>query len=1339
MAKPPVFHQSPRERKLFFAETIQIEEPATAPNEPATEISDILIPIGMTVFGLLFVVVVSTLTSNSTYILFSLGISVPLMLGTYIVTYLRYRREKRGFLKETTNRKNNYENMLEKLASDLSSAEGKNREILEYYNPTPMECLQEIVSCYDPQRLWSRAPSDVDFLSLRVGIGAVPNLMHINPPEQSALNPDPLIDAARSLKEEFKNIRNAPVNLPLYDAGIIGIAGPQYLAYSTVRTILFNLITHHSPADVKIVALYSKDDADSWSWLRWLPHLWTDDRFERYIACDANSAKTLLNSLEEKLLRRIPTIRQSVFDEIKRPIPAYVFLISDASLIRGHSIQQLLDKGRDYNIYTILIAESIRNLRNSCRAWVNLRADKPTLHIGINSNAVEDITYSPDRDEVTVELADRVARMLAPLRLPIEYSTDDIPRMVTLLRVLGVDKVEELNIRQNWQSNDPYYSMSVPIGLRKNGELQYLDFHEDRNLKPDIRYAHGPHGLVAGIPGSGKGELLQTLITSIATRFHPEQVNFCLFDFKMGATSKPVKKLPHVVNEITNEHMELVPRAIVSLVAELNRREKLIIKEAGVSHIDDYQELYRNNKVSQPLPYLIIIVDEFRVLKEAYPDLMSALIEIAAKGRFAGMPLLLVNQQLAGIVDNDIQKNTFFRICLKVADENESSTILARPEASDLRGNGQAYIQLRNCDPWKFEKIQVAWANAPYSPESSANTPLLEVNEVALNGERLRTKTYDSQGRQLDAIITHIVTQAEQIGIKRSQKIWKAPLKDHIVLDQVRPEGGWDGRSWKKTARWLNPVIGQMDVPVDQAQPRIQINLGQTGHLYITSGDFDQSRLVLRTIITSLVRDHSPKELNLYCLDFGSFGLRIFESLPHMGAILSKGENKRIRRLFSWLETAIESRRRWRINANVESLAVAHQRGNIPSTPPAIVVFIDNIAAIIEEMDLQEQFETLIREGKEEGIHFVITGDTTIFYKLTVRELINERLALQLDSQQSYQKVLGGDNYPHWLSIPKRGLGRGLFKSNRVWECQIATPTMSLDGANQNAEIASLVADMANYAREVHYQKPWDIPVLPKLVRLEEINSIDDIRANWSVNQEDQELNAYIALDEWNVEPVKVSLKRDGPHFLITGPPQSGKTTALKTWLLALATQYSTGQVHFILLDTFKEKLADIQSLPHVESYAATKEEYSESLKRLHDLEKDREKTNERWPAIIVAIDDSELLDFSTADFVFERISRGGALGIHFLLVSSITRAKERPSLINNILQNSSGMILGSTDLEQDAYRIFNWTLSKHQPKKMPPGQAFLFRRGYPLVVQIAFDGEAPNENLLMQLKTTQL
>lgn len=1335
MSKPPVFQNSPRERKSFSSEVLEIEPPSNAPAEPATEISDILIPIGMTVFGLLFVVVISTMTSNSTYILFSLGISVPLMLGTYIVTYQRYRREKRKFKLETSNRKNNYEEMLKKHQIYLARLESENKEILEYYNPSPIECFREIISCYAPRRLWARLPSDPDFLSLRIGIGDNPNPVQISPPDQSLLNPDSLIDAAHNLKKEFKYIRNSPVNIPLYEVGIVGVAGSQDMAYAAVRAILFQIITHHSPADVKIVALYSEQHSNNWQWLRWLPHVWTDDRSERYLACDADSAKELLNGLEEKLLRRQPNGKQNVFDIVKRPLPAYIFFIADASLIRNHSIQQLLDKGKDSNIYTILIGESVENLRNSCRAWINLRNAAPVLHSEINSKTINDITYSSDDDEVSVELADRVARMLAPLRLPVESSIEDVPRIAPLLKVFGVDRVEELNVVHNWQVNNPYKSLSVPIGLRKGGERQYLDFHEDRNLKPDIRYAHGPHGLAAGIPGSGKGELLQTLIASIATHFHPEQVNFCLFDFKMGATSKPVRLLPHVVNEITNEHMELVPRAVASLVAELQRREKLIIKEAGVSHIDDYHELYRNNKVKEQLPYLIIIVDEFRVLKEAYPELMSALIEIAAKGRFAGMPLLLVNQQLAGVVDNDIQKNTFFRICLKVADENESSTILARPEASDLRGNGQAYLQLRNCDPWKFEKIQVAWANAPYSPESSTNTSSLEINEVALNGERKRTKTLNYQGRQLDAVIAHIVTQAQQISINQRRKVWMPPLDDHITLDQVRPKGGWNGQNWEKAPRWLSPIIGQMDVPIEQIKPYMQINLGQSGHLYITSGNFEQSRLVLRTIITSLVRDHSPKELNLYCLDLGSFGMRIFEPLPHMGAILSKGEYKRIRRLFSWLETSIEARKQWRITANVESLSIAHQRGNISDTPPAIVVFIDNIASIVDEMDMQEQFETLIREGKDEGVHFVITGDTTVFYKLTVRELINERLALQLDSQQSYQKVLGGDNYPSWLVAPKKELGRGLFRTDSIFECQVATPTISFDGANQNAEIASLVADMSNQARISHYQKPWDAPVLPNLVRLEDIISLD-IQANWGENQNVHELDACIALDEWDVKPVKVRLKKDGPHFLITGPPHSGKTTALKTWLLALATQYSAKQVNFILLDTFKEKLADLQNLPHTKGYASTKEDYATVLKKLQGIEKDREQHNRRWPPIIVAIDDSELLDFSITDFIAERINRGGALGIHFLLVSSIARAKERPSLINNILQNSSGMILGSTDLEQDSYRIFNNSLSKHHPKKMSPGHAYLFRRGYPIVVQIACDGESPNENLLEQLRT---
>ena len=227
--------------------------------------------------------------------------------------------------------------------------------------------------------------------------------------------------------------------------------------------------------------------------------------------------------------------------------------------------------------------------------------------------------------------------------------------------------------------------MAAPIGVTKSG-IVYLDLHDK---------AHGPHGLVAGTTGSGKSEVLQTYILSIATIFHPYEVSFVIIDFKGGGMANQFKNLPHLLGAITNIDGKEMERSLKSIKAELRKRQKLFA-EAEVNHIDKYIQEYKAGKVDIPIPHLILIVDEFAELKAEQPEFMKELVSAARIGRSLGVHLILATQKPSGQVDDQIWSNSKFKLCLKVQSQEDSNEVLKSPLAAEIKEPGRAYLQVGN-------------------------------------------------------------------------------------------------------------------------------------------------------------------------------------------------------------------------------------------------------------------------------------------------------------------------------------------------------------------------------------------------------------------------------------------------------------------------------------------------------------------------------------------------------------------------------------------------------------------------------------------------------------------
>ena len=1302
-------------------EEIEIPAPPPAPTKPSTSPISLLLPAGLTLVGLSVMIAVGASQGGSQTLLLSMAISLPVMLGSSLVSFINYSSQKRTYRREVEEREEKYKALLQRKRQYLERLRDKTWAALCKNDPDPPECLG-LVGRRDPGRLWARASDDEDFLTLRLGLGQRPFQVTVKPPEQqSPLDSDPLVQEAQDVAAGFAVVPKVPISLSLCQAGVAGLAGPRQMVLNAARSLALQIATHHSPHDVKIVAIYPAREAGDWEWLRWLPHVWSDDRNHRFLAHERDAAHALLTSFHERLNRRRLQPGQDK-DNV-----ALVFFLADPRLVGGEPILPLLLKqGPALGAFPVLLADQVAGLPRQCQGLAKVEPGQPTLIERVPDYSV--LSYAPD--QVSVGEANRFSRTMAPIRLKRQYAAEEIPipTTVPLLEVLGVEQVEDLDVLNQWKVNDPCDSMAVPVGKRAGGEIQYLDLHERRG-DPDIRSGHGPNALVAGTVGSGKSELLQSLVASLAVHFHPHEVAFVLLDFKPPGMAEALKSLPHVVNAIDLNDLDLVPRALKSLEAELKRRGQLFTK-VGVGHIDDYMERYRKHdkQAKEPLPYLVLIVDEFRRLRDKLPETLKRFVEVATIGRAFGFRMILATQKPAGVVSQQIDSNTELRLCLRVAKAEDSQEMIKRADAAFLTGAGRVYMRVG--EDAVFEIFQSAWSGAPYVPGGYVVSDPNEIVEVALDGSRhplcLSPKPMAVQeaGTQLKAVVSHIREEARRAGIRRLQGPWLEPLPEHLALEDVRPVGGWDGKTWQPTDRWLCPVIGLQDDPANQRQPLLQSDLGRRGHLFICSGPGSDNRTMLRTLVVSLARDHSPAELHLYCLDFGSFGLQVFENLPHVGAVIHRDEPQRVRRLFRWLLAELESRKRWLARHGVGSLAESRAQEDGGDTPAALVLIVDNLAALREDLDTMDVLAQLALEGRAVGIHLILAGDQTAAGLFKVLENVALRIALQIGDAADYKMIVGG--YPEELFLPEDVPGRGLYNGLSPLECQVALPIAGKVGADQEAELETLVGDMRQAWVAKGHKPPMPIGVLPLQVSLRDLlqPSSTDRRPVPSLSVP---LRVPIGLDDLTLDPISVDLAADGPHFLITGPPQSGKTTALTTWLLALAETFPEEMVQFILLDTFKGSLAVLKDLPHVRHYAMLEEEQVSVLKDLRAVLQTRriEKQVGARPALIVVADDYEFLTYeSVKNSLKEHAQQDHPFGFHIILAGETAQMQGYDPFRKQVSAYGSGLIVGSNDLIGD-FGIFGLSIPSGKAKQvLSPGRGYLLRHKQYRLVQVATPGD---------------
>ena len=953
----------------------------------------------------------------------SVVMSLSMLSGTLLwPTLTKYYQNKTGEKKEK-DRKSAYSAYLSKLEAQVAGEIARQEKILRENDRSCGDYLKLLEA--RPLQIWERTGKHSDFLRICLGYGRLPMQAQIQYPERSfSVEQEELTEAMYQFGEKERWLQNVPICLPLKERRITGIyaAHGQLLAYA--KQLILQLSVLHSYDEVKLVVLYDEKDEQELSFLRWLPHTMDNERKMRYLASTTDEAVTLSADLEQILEHRRGLDQGALAQE---PVHYVVLCLSKQLGNKTQCLRTLLQSGESLGFSVIAMCERLKDLPKECTAVVRLEEGGNGSLTLLDDTAREPVAFQARLPEQLPMQA--AVRVLANTILDVNDSSFRMPKRYTFLQMLDVGMVEHLNLAENWSVSDPTKSLAAPIGIDAYGDPVMLDLHER---------AHGPHGLIAGMTGSGKSETIIAYILSMAIHYHPHEVAFVLIDYKGGGMAKAFEKLPHTAGIITNLDGNEINRSLMSMQSELHRREGIfreVSRQHGISNIDiyKYQKLYREGKVSEPLPHLVVISDEFAELKKDQPDFMAALTSTARVGRSLGVHLILATQKPGGVVDDQIRSNSRFRLCLKVQDRGDSTEMMDRPEAASLVDTGRFYLQVGNNEVFKLG--QSAWAGASYHPAAKAIRELDDaVSIIDKNGRTLVEVNTDpfahrkDAPKQLDVITKFIRQVSDEEGI-RPWKMWLDPLPGRITAESLlqkyphRPSGGLT----------LAPVVGEYDDPAHQRQDVLTVPLTAAGNVLVYGAPGSGKTMFLEAMCCALMREHTPKEVHLYILDFGAETMTAFAEAPHTGDVVLSHEGEKLEKLFQLLDRQLEERKKLLSRSGGSFVRCSEQSG---TKLPNIVVMLHNYANFTQ---LYEQYldklACLTREGNRYGIFFVLTCSGVNQVRLNMQQNFKSIFCLQLNQSGDYSVVLGKTG----SLVPAKHPGRGMFRFDKdsVLEFQI--------------------------------------------------------------------------------------------------------------------------------------------------------------------------------------------------------------------------------------------------------------------------------------------------------------
>ena len=1152
---------------------------------------------------------------------------------------------------------------LGELRTTVRTAAKAQRRERNWRYPAP-ETLSYLVE--DGTRVWERDPSVDDHLAARIGVSDQPLCLSLVAPELPPITDlDPVsTTAAHRFIVTHDTQSGLPTYLRLTRFRSIQLVGEDL---DPLRGLARGIITHlaalQSPEELQIVIAAGPDALPHWEWAKWLPH--TQSSRLR----DALGSARMIGSDPETLLRMLPADlreRPRFAPDTVFPGPHVLVVVDGASVKPGDSVFAGGLQG-----VTVLDLPSTWD-DNDDPETARIHVSGGTAELAEGRSQQETITP----DDMSLVEAEAVARRLAPLTRetggggPVSRTSK---RQQDLFELLGMPDVRDLDLSQQWRILPERDRLRVPIGQDTDGAPLILD------LKESASQGMGPHGLIIGATGSGKSEVLRTLVLSLALTHSPEQLNFVLVDFKGGATFAGMADMPHVSAIITNlgEEISLVDRMQDALQGEMVRRQELLRSAGNFVNVGEYEKARKNGRDDlPPLPALLIVADEFSELLSAKPEFIESFVAIGRLGRSLHVHLLLASQRLEESRLKGLDTHLSYRIGLRTFSAAESRTVIGVPDAYHLPQEPGGGLLKVGSDA-ELTQFRAAYVSGP--PPARRITASSEVVDGAAQAARIMPFTAASQELS-DPVVEAAAAEATaerraaelaaaepvedrstfELAVARmagqgpaAHQVWLPPLEDPATLDQllgklaVSYELGLHAPRWREHRRLTIP-IGITDVPLQQRRDVLTLDLsGAAGHVAIVGAPLSGKSTAARTLVSALALTHTPHEVQCFVIDFGgSFaGLR---DLPHLAGLATRGEPEVIRRTVAEVTSLLNAREAFFREHGIDSIDTYRTRrepGVLDDGYGDIFLIIDGWATLRSDYEaLEVAVQQIAARGLGFGVHIVLTASRWLDVRPNIKDLLGGRIELRLgDHSDSEINRRAASNV---TALP----GRGLDPSG----LQMLTALPRIDGDTASESLVDGVEDLV-----AKIGSAWQRDPGPKLRLLPERLPLEELRAHPSADP----ATLLLGLDEAELAPIGFDPARE-QHLFLYGDSGSGKSSMLRTLVHEIGRRYEPGAARIFMVDYRRAHLGEIPE-EYLGAYLTTADQTVGAVNQLVEFFRDRlpgpdvtadQLRNRSWwtgAEGFIMIDDYDLVatqQGNPAAPLAQLLAQAGDVGLHVIV-----------------------------------------------------------------------------------------
>ncbi|BCJ45198.1 type VII secretion protein EccC [Actinoplanes ianthinogenes] len=1206
---------------------------------------------------------------------------------------------------------------LSQLRAQLRNTIRQQREALYYRNPDPAT----LWTFADSGRLWERRRGDADFTVVRIAVGVQEVATRLIPPQTRPVDElEPLCAMAlRKFVNTYSVVPDLPVSVALRDFSHIYLRGADHAVHDFTRALVAQIATFHAPDDLRIGVCVPDHQRPWWEWAKWLPHAQHPDKTDAVgpVRLVAPSVPALEAMLDDVLVNR------SRFDPSGPPPGGpHVVVIIDGGSTAGSD--HLMTEGGVAGVTILDLSVPPPRLLDDSSVVLQIAPDGTITGVTMDGS-----TEVGKADGLALADMEVLSRELAPLRLSAATFGDQpaISQDMGLAELLEQDDPYQVDLETLWAGRPNRDRLRVPIGIGVDGRPIELD------LKESAQDGMGPHGLLIGATGSGKSELLRTLVVALALTHNPEILNFVLVDYKGGATFASLDRLPHTAAMITNlqDEQPLVDRMLGAIQGELTRRQELLRKAGNYASARDYERARAAGVPLAPLPSLVLIVDEFSELLADRPDFIDMFVQIGRVGRSLGIHLLLASQKLDEGRLRGLESHLSYRIGLRTFSSMESRAVLGVPDAYELPHHpGHGYLRAGTDG---LVRLKAAYVSGAVRKEGTvaaggtrAGSPIREFStyysaplheerpEAAETGQEVEEKV------QGDTLMDVLARQMEGRGTP-AHEVWLPPLDKAPTLGQMlppvisMPDRGLTVDAAERFGT-LHALVGIIDKPFDQRRDPMWLDLsGAAGNLLVVGGSQSGKSNLLRTLITSLSLVHTPREVQFYGLDFGGGPLSALTDLPHVGGVATRRDVDRVRRTIAEVHGLMRIREDLFAQQNVEGMTAyrrAKAQGRFAEDPFGdVFLVIDGWSTLRAEFeDLEPTVNELANRGLGFGIHVVAAANRWMDVRPQIRDVFGTRIELRLG--EPTDSVI---NRREAVNVPEQSPGHGLTPEGHHFLAALPR----IDREQRADDLAEAVAELVKHATE-----HWSGPPAPKVRLLPPELPFEMLPAARGPV-------VPIGIAEADLQPVWLDFDAE-PHALLFGDIESGKSSFLRSLAKSIVAGNSPAEARVLCVDLRRSLLGCIpaeNTIGYGTSHQVTADLINQVVVVMRERLPGPDVTpemlaNRSWwkgPQLYVLVDDYDLVAAASQNPLLpllEFLPQARDIGLHLVITRRIggaARAMFDP-VIGRIRELASPGIMMSGPREEGP--LFGTV----KPQVLPPGRAWMItRRHGARLVQLAW------------------